>query len=541
VKTVWIAALFALLAAAVFGRTLTYPFVTWDDDVQVTRNPRVQEPGLHRWMEILDPTESLSGKRTEYAPVREAAYRATRIVLGPAPGAFHLLSVLLHLCAALSLFAFLRCLPLDRRLVWIASLLYLVHPLQVETVAWVSGMKDSLAAACIFLGLRAETKWREHPFLSGAMSLLLLGLALGVKGTSVVWLPLAVWTWFQFDGRDFKRRLAIWLPHFFLTAGSAYLTMQVALANGIVKPFLEGSPVSTFLTMVKVLALYFVKLVVPFGLSAHYKPIPILSPLDPVFLGSALLVLAVCASAWFLRKRIPLLPFGLVWFFICMLPTLNLVPASQQAADRYTYVGLAGFALVLAHLLASQITRPRLALWVPVIVLSIYASVSFARVGVWSGSRVLWEDAARKAPVDTIAWNNYGAALVEEGKLTEGTAVFLYLVSVAPWKAEAWNNLARTRLLRYRESHNRELLSSAEIEAKKAVGLKSDYASAWNNLGLILWETGLAERNSRTLHEAVGAFDRALAADPAYSAAQRNKTALLEQIPGKLRSPGSTN
>ncbi len=519
--------LFLLLTAAIYGRAVTYPFVTWDDEVQVQSNPRVMETATHPWKEIFDPRDSLAGKRTEYAPIREVVYRLARSVLGPSPAVFHTLSIILHLCAALSLFVFLRRLPLDPKLVWLGSLVFLVHPLQVEAAAWISGMKESLSAMFMFLALWVELRWRQKPIWAAAASLGLLALALGSKATSVIWLPLAVCTWLYFERPLDKRRFVYWIPHLFLIAGSTWLTLRVAHANDVVKTFLEDAPASTFFTMVRVVALYVMKFWVPWNLSAHYKPIPIVSPMDLSFLLNLMALAAVVASVFVFRKRITLLPFGLAWFVVALLPTLNLVPISIQMADRYTYVGIVGFGLVLGQILTEKVHPPRVALWLAAVVLAAYASVAFVRVGVWQDSRTLWEDAARKAPQDGIAWNNFGAALMEEGRLEEAEAAFLRL---SQKKAKAWNNLGRVRLLRYRRTPDPRLLALAEEDERRALRIKPDYALALNNLGLVLWERGLRERRRTTLEEALKAFDSAQISDPAYGPAGRNKKALEAQL-----------
>ncbi len=529
-RRIEVALAFGLLSVIVlvFGRSIFFPFLSWDDPSFVLDNVQVLGPELSRWFEIWNPTSALAGDHPRYLPFLESIYRVLYQWFGATPEVFHGLSLLTHFLASLLFFYLVSSLGFGTYVAGGASFLFALHPLHVESVAWVSGLKDPLSTVFLFSGflllLRSRSPWKFF------LSALALQLALWSKGTSVVFLPLALLLLWWKQGQVRKEDLFRLLPHLLLTLVSIWLTVKVATANAVVKPFLEGKATVTFLTMLEVLAQYFSKLVMPVGLNAHYKPIPVESALSGDFVAAvgmiALGVLFVLAIHPKRRGAI----FLAFWFGICLLPVSNLVPISMQMADRYLYVALGAYGIFLFSLIERLPLGPRLHRTLGVVLLLLYGILAIERVGVWESDRSLWKDAATQASHDTISWNNYGIALAEEGELGEAEMVFNHLVRMAPWKPQAWNNLGRVDLLQFHRHRNLARLEHAEEALLTALTRRPSYAAAHNNLGLVWWEKGLLAGKREKLEEAEKAFAQALFHDPTYGPALGNRRAIKKQL-----------
>ncbi len=143
----------AVLSAAVYATSLAVPFIEWDDPLYVTRNPRIQGPGFDGLATVWSPEAAWTGRFIEYFPIRDTAYWLNYQLSGLNPLPYHLTSIAFHVASTLLLFALARQLRFSREVSFWGALLFGLHPIHVESVAWVSGLKDPMFTAFAFLSL----------------------------------------------------------------------------------------------------------------------------------------------------------------------------------------------------------------------------------------------------------------------------------------------------------------------------------------------------------------------------------------------------
>jgi tetratricopeptide (TPR) repeat protein len=482
----------ALFAAAVgpYLATLSFPFLSYDDPDYVTRNPWVQDgltlDGL-RWA-------CTAAHASNWHPLTWLAHMLDVELFGPRAGGHHAASVLLHGVNAALCFLALCALTRRTLLALGVALLFAVHPLRVESVAWVSERKDVLSGLFFFLLLLAYAGYARAPSV-GRYLVALLCLALGLAAKPMlVSAPLVLLVLDLFvlhRGERGLARLALEkLPFVALALGSALLTVHAQRAGGALNT-LEFLPLEARLANAPIAALtYLGHFFWPEKL-AYFYPHRALAGAEPrAFDAVAWLALATLLGlvtlAWRLRRRAALVTAGFLWFLVMLGPVIGIVQVGEQAlADRYAYLPLVGIQLALlgalpARFPASPRSR-RLAVALLVLLALGLAQRTRRQVDTWRDSRTLYEHAL------AVTERNYPAHV---GLATELAAV-----------GER---------------------AGARAEQEAALALRPDYAPALYGLGLLAQEDGRRD-------EAIELYRKALASLPGLAAAELNLGGLLAQ------------
>jgi tetratricopeptide (TPR) repeat protein len=326
----------------------------------------------------------------------------------------------------------------------LAALLFTVHPVQVEAVAWVSQRKSVLSLFFFLLSLllyttychgeAAATRRRSYWF-----SVVAFAAALLSKSTAVV-LPLAL---LLHDGcygcRPLRRSLADKIPYALAAAGAALLALvsqSAEYGGGGRTSYHGGSPLATFFTMLPVLVRYLRMIVWPSGLSAAYAPAIKTAPdLEVVLAGLLLLLLAGAALLLFRRER--QLFFWLALAPLGILPVVQIVPLITLMNDRYLYfpmVGLAPFVVLGCERLLERYWPGlrRAGIGGGALIVLVLGTVASQRVAVWHDATTLWRDAVPKAPHSFMA--NYVLATIEvkAGRLAQARPLLETLRAMDP-------------------------------------------------------------------------------------------------------------
>ncbi len=570
--------LLSLLTVAALVRALAGEFQQWDDVALLVENPRFRGLGGAQlyWMF----TTHLMG---HYMPVTWITYGLDYLVWGLDPFGFHLTNIAVHAANVGLLYVLARRL-LD--LAWrprvmdqaslhvgaaFAALAFGLHPLRVESVAWITERRDVLCGffylLAVLLYLRYATaepgtraRRLEYGTAVGCFVLALLSKSMAVT------LPAAL---LILDAYPLRRLHVQTSREAFAQAGrllrekAPFLVAAVAVSVAAFLALWSGASATPWqrLGLLERLALsaysvafYLWKTILPTGLSPLYALILPVHALEWRFVASAVCVLSITLIALALRTRCP--AFLTVWMaYLAMLtPVAGLFHNGHQiAADRYTYLPSIGWALLVGGLVGIAWSTMRdarawrrhvgragvLAASVVVVALGV---ATWHQTAIWLNDETLWRQASRLDPRSPVAAENLGAALRMRGRLAEGIEQSRRAIALRPAYAEAYFNLALAK----REQGDP---AAAELDLRRAISIRPTFSRAHAALGALLDaqgrgdealqhfrsalasdpesafahnDLGVALARSGRLEEAIDHFSEAVRIDPNYAHAQNN-------------------
>jgi len=494
-SALFISALLIAATLVVYWPVRHYEFVNYDDSRYVSENPHIRD-GLTwkgiRWSVSADLL--VDSRHAElWIPVTYLSHLLTFQLFGANPSAHHLVNVGLHVLNTVLLFLVLRRMSGDMWNSACVAALFGLHPLHVESVAWIVERKDVLSTLFGILTLGAYLRYTEQPAPSRYWVILLFfALGLAAKPMLVtlpfVLLLLDYWPLGRFPrvglGLCWKR---VWekTPLFVLVAGYCIVTYLAQQRGGAMKQLPIGNRIENALVSY---TSYIRKMFWPSDLAVFYP-----HPGDTLLLwqvAGAGLVLA-CITAWVIRaapKR-PYLVVGWLWYLGTLVPVIGLIQVGEQAmADRYTYIPLIGLFIMVAwgipELVSGWRYQSALLIIAPAILLPILMISARLQVGYWHNSVTLFEQALRVTSSDnSMAHNNLGVALSDQGKLKEAAAHYAEALRINRDYADAHNNLGTIFT-------NQGRLKEAVVHYTKALRIKPDFAKAHYNLGKALFNQG---------------------------------------------------
>ncbi|RMG13203.1 MAG: hypothetical protein D6731_12610 [Planctomycetota bacterium] len=426
-----------LLGALPYLPSLSGDFVNYDDPYLVQRN-RVLTEG--RLTDLFDPTSGREALGSEFLPLRDLSWAlelrllGAQVPLGPREAqVLRTTNALLYGLACALAFAFLWRLfeaprgPERSRAAWWAAAAFALHPVHAESVAWISGRKDVLAAVFVFATLLAYLRARAAPrsVLWLELCALLAACACLSKSTSTAlpFLLLAVEVLDPGARRDpWSRRLLRIAPTFLVCAAAATLAAWVGRATGVGRgldfvALLARLPDLALKDLV-VLRHYLVLSFAPVEVRINHPTL--LAALDPaggLARHAALAALALGPLAFLLLRSHRRLPrFAALWFLGGLLPVLNLIPFSQWVADRFLCLPVLGPCALLAWVLVWLARRrPRLAQTLALSFLCVWGLRTGLRARDFRDSFALWEAQLRVEPGDPLAQEHLGRAYLRRG------------------------------------------------------------------------------------------------------------------------------
>lgn len=456
-----------LVTLVVFLPALRNSFVDWDDGVWIVSNPHIR--GLSRdnlaWM---FSTLNLN----QYLPLTWLSLALDYSLWGLNPIAFHATNVVLHAFSAALFFRIGQKLlpdPIRTTGAFIGALIFSLHPLRVESVAWAFERKDVLSGffllASTYAYLQKGPRWRWASLACYALSL--FSKAVGV-GFPFVLILLDVYAL----RRKMNWRLLIEKVPYAILALIVTFANLYSFANAG-----RGMSMANYGVGMRAaqavfgLSFYFEKMIWPLHLSPRYLH-PSLNFLAWPYLARALAFAALCALVWGSRKKYPACLAALGAYILLLAPVLGAVPQSSQiAADRYSYLPCLGWELLAGAALA----RCGRASWpIACALLILLSGLTSVQIRAWHDSVSLWSLAVQREPNDIVSHEALGKALTEQGKYAE-----------------------------------------AFIQFQAALAINSDYAPAHNDLGVFF-------AKQKRLDEAEKQFEVALALDPGDAEARGN-------------------
>jgi tetratricopeptide (TPR) repeat protein len=503
----WSALLLAAAVVLLYAPVRDFGFVTFDDPEYVSQNPHLRGgltwTGL-RWA-------FTTPHAANWHPLTWLSHMLDWSLFGGWAGGHHLTSVALHAAsAAVLLIALVRLTgaPWESA---VAAAAFALHPLRVESVAWVSERKDVLATLAWVAAMLAYARFVERR-TAARYALVLAAFAVGLLAKPmVVTLPFAlllldVWP-LDRPRRDGWRRLVLEkVPLLVLSAAAALVTFRVQSSAGAVAS-LEHQPLPARLAnAVLAYVAYVWKTVWPSRLACFY-PQAAEYPMGPVLAALGVLGL-VTAIALHQRRRRPYLLVGWLWFVGTLVPVIGVVRAGDQAmADRFTYIPSIGLVVAGAWLAGEAARRSPRAWWTATaaaaIVLIAWSATTATQLRTWRDSRALYAHALAVTTGNHLADGNLGLLLLEENDVDEAMRHFRAAVEARPASSKAHVNLGVGLATLGRHD-------DALREYEAAVGLDPRLPVAHYNLGLELSEHGRVD-------EAVSHYETAIRLDPDYA------------------------
>lgn len=511
-RTIILCAALMLLAWAVYVPSIFYDFVNFDDPEYVALNPHVRTG--FSWENIRWAWTARYGSM--WCPLTWISHQKDVTLFGLHPAGHHAVNVLLHSLNAVLLFLALR--SLTRRPWESAAIaaLFAVHPLHVESVAWIAERKGLLSAFYGFAALWAYAKYARtgrRAWMAGCAAL--MGLSLSAKPVFVTlplllllldrW-PLKRWSGIAPPARLFWEKTPLWV----ITAAASALTVwahgQGGDIHGDVSRMerLFGAAVSS--------VWYIRKLFVPSNLAVFY-PYPEGGPPAAATWAAALLVCALTVGALLSIRRAPFLFTGWCWFLIALAPMSGLVRYGEHArADRFAYVPLIGLYAALAW---SAARLPWRMVRIPgaVVVIAALSLTARAQLTHWRNAETLWARAMNVTEYNYLAPMNRGNILMERGRWADALPFLKEAVRLDPNVARAQYNLGfALASLGREEEADRHFLRALDFEPLRA-GTHVTIGRA------------LARHNR--MNEAERRFRAALAMEPTLAEAQVDLAAAL--------------
>lgn len=547
--------LIAAITAAVFIPSLSGVFLNWDDgrlgEFTAWRGFR---PENVRWW-----FTSFAGG--DFKPLAWASYALDHAFWGLNPLGYHLGNVVLHSLNAALVFFLLLLLgsarpashgpgrvaagfslraksrideiaapALDKtqakacgyRNIWsavVGALFFSLHPLRVETVAWITERKGCLSGCFFLLSLLlyivyARRRGEGAPAWKLYLGSLLSGICACLAKPSAVSLPLALLVLDVYplermkDG--WKRLLAEKAPFLLVSLGAGLLALAGQRASSALAPMVDVSLAGRFLLASRAALFYLGKTAWPFHLSPVYSgdnlPIGWASVSGPIALTA---ILFMCLLLWKRRIKSPLAAFLL--YLVLLFPVSGFFRAGAVAlADRFAYLPALAVSFALGGLLSSDLGAVRKGSPVAsTAALAVLAFLTLGRQAVWRSSLSLWEEASARSPSSALAFNNLGRAFADQGRFAEAETAYRRALALQPSSAEARTNLGNLRA----QAGDPEGAAAYYREALRTPSRFSP--EAHNNLGNVLARTGQPD-------EAVSHFEEALRLKPHYPEALNN-------------------
>ncbi len=494
--------LLIVLTLLVFARAGGLEFLSYDDNLYVTDNQTVQ--GGLSWNNVAWAFTTMHA--ANWHPLTWLSLMLDVQLFGLRPNALHLVNVLFHAMNTVLLFLILARMTGARWRSAFVAALFALHPLHVESVAWVAERKDVLSVFFGLLTIWAYVLYAARPGVS-RYSWVVFSLVLSLLSKPMlVTMPfllllLDYWPLGRVAGRfqliagpvstrpqtSLIRLLAEKIPLLALCTASSVVTV---LAQERGNALFDENSLSLGLRLANAAVgyvRYLAKTFWPGSLSVFYPhPGPSLPPWQAI--GAFLLLLLITALVLLRLRRSPWLAVGWFWFVGTLVPVIGLVQVGAQSiADRYTYFPLIGIFIMIAWEAPEQLkglrVRPRALGAAAMLVIVVLAGLTWRQLGFWESDEKLFRHAMSVTKNNCVALGSLAEALLRKGEPEEAYGYFQKTLRLCPNDEQSWYNLGVLQ-------RDRGELSEAENSLREALRLKPSYTMAWTNLGAVYLASG---------------------------------------------------
>ena len=530
--------LIALVAFVVFANSLGGEFV-YDDNRQILRNPLIQDSTLYGKALVSDvwafKGDGSVAASNYYRPTFVAWLILNFKIFGASPLGWHALNVLLHILVCLLCFLLLRRWNISRNPAFAVSLIFAVHPVHTESVAWISGSPDLLFAAAFLSSLLFADKFATRKkTLDLITALALYGVSLGAKEVAIFCAPIY---FLIFSGRNQSIEESgktnrfitsnLYTAGYFAAIAAAFFLLRWAVLGKITQPVEDAANLrNAFLTVPSVFVFYFKQMVFPLVLGENYPLRPVVEISFVNFILPLIISSLIIAALLFAARKSNLRKIGACLLLLPLLPVLNVAafPSDQIVHDRYLYLPLFGLSIIVFSLLEEFLHRkfPNKAGAVIsglAIILSIpLGTQTYLYNQIWKNNLALWSHNTKIDPTSAFTFVNYGAELSSAGRYPEAIEAFNRSIENRPnalaFMGRARNFMALKRFdLAVNDLHT---VINMPPESLNAYTLYQSYET----LAIVYTQTGETEKALENLREARTRL-------PIYAAALTEKLAVV--------------
>ena len=520
---------------AVFGQTLAHDFVNFDDHIYVYENPLVVK-GLS--------TEGIVGAFTHthalnWHPLTTLSHMLDCQLYGLNAGGHHLTNVILHTISVLLLFLVLSQMTGGLWRSAFVAALFAIHPLHVESVAWVAERKDVLSGVFFMLTLAAYSHYARAPSRSRYLLVALLFACGLMSKPMLVTLPFVLllldyWPLDKFKdensevGSRLRRLVMEKIPFLALSTCSCLVTLFTQRQGPHAMdqlPFLWrlNNAFVSYLT-------YIWQMLWPVRLAVFYPHPNNRLPLVEVTVAIAFLI-GVSLLVIRLRQSKPYLVTGWFWYLGMLVPVIGLIQVGEQAhADRYTYLPQIGLYIVIVWSIGdlllestSRVRRAIVGVAAAIIIVSLSAR-AFSQTSYWKNSETLWNHTLSVTSDNDVAHNNLGFLFLRSGELDKAISEFQTALDIRSRSTQTHYSLGAALIQNNMGNAfaRKQLWNEAIGHLQEAARLRPDYADAYFNLGSVLFQQG-------RIDDAITQWRKALAIRPTDAEAHRNVASALRK------------
>ncbi len=540
-----------LITFVAFFPSLQNGFTNWDDDVYVTQNPVIQSPenfGIKYFF--------TKAQASNYHPITMLSLAMDYKIWGSNAFGYHLSNLLFHLFNTALVFLFIYQLA-DKR-VWvalIAGLLFGIHPLHVESVAWISERKDVLYVFFFLLGLLSYLRFRkrDNDYKWYIVTFICFVLSLFSKPAAVIF-PMILFSIDWYQQRKFTiPNILLKAPFFFLSVLFGIVTVNIQKEEAISMGF---SLVQKICFAGYGFVMYLVKLIVPFGLSPLY-PYPVQNASESLpgfYYLMPVIAISILIGFLILGRKHRYFIFGILFFLINIVLVLQIVAVGNAVmADRYAYLSSVGIFFIIGMLIDQFIQKEKLKT-IAIGGFALYAAIlfflCFQQTSIWKDGISLWSKAIAVDKNNMLAYNKRGLAYMNDPKKAQkALGDFNKCIELEPNYDQGWGNRGYLYFKAnqfdkaesdfgkaielnpgyFKHYNNRGHLyykmqnfEAALKDYNKCIELNDGYALAFNNRAIIYHQQGEKEK-------ALADYNRALEINPNYGSAQKNRALLLQE------------
>ncbi len=502
-----------------FFPVINADLTNWDDNHYITGNKMIMSLSPENIKEMFKIffDKNVPFQQTLYTPLVHLSYGIEYYFFGFNPSVNHRTNLILHLINTMVVFFLIYMITEDRGKSFFVSLFFGIHPLHVESVAWISERKDVLYSFFYLLSLITYNYYqKEHGKIYYYFSIFLFSLSILSKPMAMT-LPFILLLFDYLKKRSFSKYTIIEkIPYFIISFLCVIITFTI---SSRVKPEEEVKLLSIYNIFIASygIMLYIYKFLLPFRLSAIYPHLE-WNKIPVIFWISPFIILLALAFVIYSGKYTGRIIFGFMFFFITILPVSQIITLHPGIInDRYMYIASIGLLYLFSEGFFSLYERKKFKNFITVILVVIIISFSFLtreRCKVWKDSLSLWNDVLLKYPNAMQAYTNRGNIYREKGEYNKALSDFTEALRLKPYKAE----LYATRSNIYTELKEYD---KAIADLNYALKLKPDLPGAYLNRGNLY-------RLKGDYNKAISDYSEALKLKPDYAEVYYNRAVVYD-------------